>query len=99
MCFLKWTLRDETQEDSWERRDHLASLSRDLALTRLLVKVNIFHMWSLKVCGLGGAMELERVAGPGHRATRALWAKVFGPCLASRGEPKGGFWQALLATW
>lgn len=34
MCFLKWTLRDETQEDSWERGDHLASLSRDLALTR-----------------------------------------------------------------
>lgn len=34
-------------------------------------------------------MGLERVAGPGHRATRALWAKVFGPYLASCGEPKG----------
>lgn len=49
MCFLKWTWRDETQEDSWERGDHLASLSGDLALTRLLVKVNIFHMKSLEV--------------------------------------------------
>lgn len=49
MCFLKWTLRDETQEDSWERGDHLASLSGDLALTRLLAKVNIFHMKSLEV--------------------------------------------------
>lgn len=44
-------------------------------------------------------MGLERVAGPGHRATRALWAKVFGPYLASRGETKRGLRQALLATW
>lgn len=33
-------------------------------------------------------MGLERVAGPGHRAPRALWAKVFGLYLAGRGEPK-----------
>lgn len=49
MCFPKWKLRDETQEDSWDRGDLLASLSRDLALIRLLVKVNIFHMKSSKV--------------------------------------------------
>lgn len=44
-------------------------------------------------------MGLERVAGPGHRTARALWAKVFGPYLASCGEPKGGLQQALLPTW
>lgn len=36
MCFLKWTLRDETQEDSWERGDHLASLSGDLCSYKAL---------------------------------------------------------------
>lgn len=44
-------------------------------------------------------MGLERVAGPGHSATRALWAKVFGLYLSSCGEPKGELWQTLLATW
>lgn len=44
-------------------------------------------------------MGLERVAGPGHGATRALWATVFGLYLICQWEPKGGLQQALLATW
>lgn len=68
----------------------LASLSRDLAFTRFLVKVNIFYVKSLKVWGLGGAAALERVAGPDHRCTRALWAEIFGLYLPGSGSHREG---------